>query len=71
MQLTGMLTGAAWAVKGGILGIISNYCKLKVNPTLSVQPHFQLAVSQDFLFSMYASSLESGNTMFRFKLFKF
>ena len=44
--LTGVLTGAVWAVKGSIIGIISHYFKLKVNPTLSVQPHFQLPVSQ-------------------------
>jgi Protein of unknown function (DUF2953) len=44
--LTGVLTGAVWAVKGSIIGMISHYFKLKVNPALSVQPHFQLPVSQ-------------------------
>lgn len=44
--LTGMLTGAAWTVKGGIIGIISSYFKLHVMPQIYVQPHFQLAVAQ-------------------------
>jgi hypothetical protein len=43
---TGMLTGAVWAVKGSIIGIISHYFRMQNSPNLSVQPHFQLAVTQ-------------------------
>jgi len=44
--LTGMLTGAAWTVKGSIIGLISSYFKLQVMPQMMVQPHFQVAVAQ-------------------------
>jgi len=44
--LTGMVTGAAWAVKGSIIGVISSYFKLLVIPQMIVQPHFQFAVAQ-------------------------
>ncbi|MCQ6274396.1 DUF2953 domain-containing protein [Bacillus sp. V3B] len=44
--LTGMLTGAVWTIKGSIIGIISHYFRMKNSPHLSVQPHFQLAVTQ-------------------------
>ncbi|WP_071393832.1 DUF2953 domain-containing protein [Bacillus tuaregi] len=44
--LTGMLTGAAWSIKGAIIGIISSYFKLQVMPQMNVQPHFQMAVTQ-------------------------
>lgn len=42
---TGVLTGAFWAVKGGIIGIISSYMKLKEMPIMSITPSFQYAVS--------------------------
>lgn len=43
---TGMLTGALWAIKGSILGLISHYMKLKTPPSITVTPHFQFSVSQ-------------------------
>jgi hypothetical protein len=43
---TGMLTGAVWAVKGSIIGILSHYFRIQNSPNLSVHPHFQLAVTQ-------------------------
>lgn len=43
---TGMLTGALWALKGSIIGLISHYMKLKTAPAMSITPHFQFAVSQ-------------------------
>ena len=43
---TGTITGALWALKGSIIGLISHYLKLKEMPTLSVTPHFQLAIIQ-------------------------
>ncbi|PLS06663.1 DUF2953 domain-containing protein [Neobacillus cucumis] len=41
---TGMMTGALWAVKGGIVGLLSHYMRLKEMPYLSVNPHFQAVV---------------------------
>jgi hypothetical protein len=43
---TAVLAGAIWSVKGGLIGILSHYMKLKDMPNLSVTPHFQAAVSQ-------------------------
>ena len=43
---TGMITGAIWAIKGGIIGLISHYIKLKEMPKITVTPHFQAAVIQ-------------------------
>jgi hypothetical protein len=69
-SLTGMLTGAVWAVKGSIMGIISHYFKLRVYPTLSVQPHFQLPVSQTTFQCMLQFRI--GHAMFAgIKLIKF
>ncbi|KON86745.1 hypothetical protein AF332_08015 [Sporosarcina globispora] len=49
---TGMLTGALWAIKGGILGLISHYMKLKTPLSITVTPHFQFSVSQTALSCM-------------------
>lgn len=46
---TGVITGAIWAIKGGIVGILSQFFKLKEMPILSVTPHFQFAVLQTHL----------------------
>lgn len=43
---TGMLTGAFWAIKGSIIGVVSHYMKLKSYPNLSITPQFQFALSQ-------------------------
>lgn len=43
---TGMLTGALWTIKGSIIGIISHYFRLLDNPNMSIQPQFQMAISQ-------------------------
>nr|WP_251025959.1 DUF2953 domain-containing protein [Bacillus sp. ISL-47] len=43
---TGMLTGALWAIKGSIIGLVSHYMKLKAPPDITITPHFQFAVSQ-------------------------
>lgn len=43
---TGMLLGALWTVKGGLIGMISNYMKLKEMPIISITPNFQRAISQ-------------------------
>lgn len=44
--LTGSLTGALWAAKGGLIGLISHYFKLKEMPIISITPSFQKAISQ-------------------------
>lgn len=43
---TGMISGAIWAVKGGVVGIVSNFLKLQAVPVMSVTPQFQHAISQ-------------------------
>lgn len=43
---TGMLTGALWAIKGSIMGLVSHYMKLKARPDITITPQFQFAVSQ-------------------------
>jgi hypothetical protein len=43
---TGTLTGALWAIKGSIVGLLSHYLKMKEMPKITVTPHFQLAVIQ-------------------------
>ena len=42
--ITGMLTGALWAIKGSIIGMLSHYFRLLDNPNISVQPQFQMAI---------------------------
>jgi Protein of unknown function (DUF2953) len=43
---TGTITGAIWALKGSIIGLLSHYFKLKEMPKITVTPHFQAAVIQ-------------------------
>jgi hypothetical protein len=43
---TGMITGAIWALKGSLIGLLSHYFKLKVMPKITVTPHFQATVMQ-------------------------
>lgn len=43
---TGMCTGAIWAIKGSIVGIISHYMKLIEMPRMTVTPYFQQSVTQ-------------------------
>lgn len=38
---TATLTGLAWGLKGSIVGYISNYIKLRVQPRLHITPHYQ------------------------------
>jgi hypothetical protein len=44
--LTGMLTGALWTIKGSVIGMVSHYFRLLENPSMTVQPLFQMAISQ-------------------------
>lgn len=43
---TAIFTGAIWAIKGSLIGMISNYMKLKDMPKMTVTPYFQQTVSQ-------------------------
>jgi hypothetical protein len=43
---TGTIAGAIWAVKGGVIGIISNYMKLWDLPKINIFPHFQGMASE-------------------------
>ncbi|WP_318508009.1 DUF2953 domain-containing protein [Bacillus sp. T3] len=43
---TGTLTGALWSVKGGLIGILSNYMRLKEMPIMSITPSFQRPITQ-------------------------
>lgn len=42
-------SGAAWAFKGNVIGVLSRYFSLKVYPNLQVTPVFNQIVSQTFL----------------------
>lgn len=42
---TGVVSGAAWAIKGNIIGIISNFFTLHVHPKLAITPDFQRAIA--------------------------
>jgi hypothetical protein len=46
---TGIITGAVWALKGSVVGMLSHFLRLKEIPVLSVTPHFQLAIIQTHL----------------------
>ncbi|MFA9558746.1 DUF2953 domain-containing protein [Evansella sp. AB-rgal1] len=39
--LTGSLSGALWAIKGNVLGVIANYMNLKTSPNIAINPQFQ------------------------------
>ncbi len=43
---TGIASGALWSAKGGIIGLISHFLKLKATPQISITPHFQASVFQ-------------------------
>jgi hypothetical protein len=42
---TGVITGAFWAAKGGVIGILSHYMKLKEMPMMTITPNFQQTIS--------------------------
>ncbi|WLR56061.1 DUF2953 domain-containing protein [Mesobacillus subterraneus] len=42
---TGVITGAFWAVKGGVIGLLSYYMKMKEMPVMTISPSFQQTVS--------------------------
>ncbi|MFE8704180.1 DUF2953 domain-containing protein [Cytobacillus sp. FJAT-54145] len=67
---TGMITGAFWAIKGSIVGLVSNYMKVKVVPNIMITPNFQQAISQTSLKCMIEFRI--GHAILAgIKLFKF
>lgn len=43
---TGMLTGAFWAVKGSIIGLVSSFMNVKTNPIIMITPEFNRALAE-------------------------
>ncbi|MGG3736034.1 DUF2953 domain-containing protein [Heyndrickxia coagulans] len=43
---TGIVAGSIWAVKGGILSLITTHLRVKTDPVLSVTPFFQYPISE-------------------------
>lgn len=43
---TGMISGAGWAAKGSIIGVLSSYMRMTNLPQITVTPHFQMPISQ-------------------------
>ncbi|WP_417899322.1 DUF2953 domain-containing protein [Bacillus haimaensis] len=46
---TGMVVGAGWTLKGGIVGFMSHFAKLQTQPILTITPYFQMMVSQTLI----------------------
>ena len=47
--VTGSFTGILWALKGNVIGLVSNYFKLKQQPQIIVEPKFdQLMLNTSF-----------------------
>jgi hypothetical protein len=38
---TGVMVGGCWAIKGSIIGVLTNFLHFKVMPNLSITPDFQ------------------------------
>jgi hypothetical protein len=50
---TGVAAGALWSVKGAIVGVLSNYLRMKEMPKIMVQPNFQQMVTSTDLLCMF------------------
>lgn len=67
---TGILTGAFWTVKGGLIGLIGHLMRMENQPELSITPNFQQMVSQTYLECMFQFRI--GHAMLAgLKLFKY
>ncbi|WP_409270920.1 DUF2953 domain-containing protein [Neobacillus sp. SCS-31] len=51
--LTGIVSGAIWAAKGIIIGLLSETVNLKASPAISVTPYFQYRISATMLTCMF------------------
>lgn len=58
---TGMATGAVWAAKGNVIGLIAHYMRLAAEPDISVEPVWQLDHSETDLSCMI--SFRIGHAM--------
>lgn len=66
---TGMVAGALWTAKGGLLGLVGSLMKLEKMPEISVAPSFQMAITQTSLKCMIRFRI--GNAILAgIKLFK-
>lgn len=66
---TGMVAGALWTAKGGLLGLLGSLMKLEEIPEVTVTPSFQMAVTQTSLKCMIRFRI--GNAILAgIKLFK-
>lgn len=59
--LTGLMTGFAWSVKGGVIGLIGNKMVFDDKPEISINPLFQVNRSQTNLSCMI--SFKIGNAI--------
>jgi hypothetical protein len=59
--LTGMLVGTGWTIKGSIIGVLSQYMKLKTTPIVSITPFFQQTFSHTKVTCML--SFKIGNAI--------
>ncbi|MFD1739330.1 DUF2953 domain-containing protein [Bacillus salitolerans] len=59
--LTGTLVGAGWSIKGCIIGILSQYMKLKAVPNITITPFFQQMFSHTKLTCIF--SFRIGNAI--------
>lgn len=50
--LTGFLTGVAWGIKGGVMGIISHFFSLQTTPSITILPDFHQKVSKTHFICM-------------------
>lgn len=50
---TGIFTGALWAIKGGLVGFLSQYIRFLDLPEMSINPSFQHAISQTSISCMF------------------
>lgn len=67
---TGAISGALWAVKGGIIGIASQYMSMKNMPKISIYPQFQRVASETLFKCMFQFRI--GHAMFAgIKIIKF
>ncbi|MFT8321674.1 MAG: DUF2953 domain-containing protein [Bacillus sp. (in: firmicutes)] len=58
---TGTISGAIWAVKGAIIGLISSYMKMKDLPKINIYPQFQRIQSETLFKCMIQFRI--GNAM--------
>ncbi|MFS0882857.1 hypothetical protein CHH83_23135 [Bacillus sp. 7586-K] len=50
---TGIITGAAWGIKGGVISLIGKYMKVKTTPYVTITPEFNQVCSRMKLECMF------------------